>query len=153
MIISALSIVLTLIMRVPRNSKGMETYSGKSKFTWNDLFDKKAAPFAFATFILASAYSGISAFLALYAQDLGLVSAASSFFLIYAGFIMISRPFTGRWSDRLGAKIIIYPCLILFAVGMYLLSQAFTKFNDHNRWGTYWYRVWLGDAHIPNAND
>lgn len=127
MFFSALSIVLTLFIKVPDNNKGMKTFSGKSKFSWNDLFDKKAAPFALATFISACAYSGISAFLALYAQDLGLGSAASSFFLIYAGFIMISRPFTGRWSDRFGAKIIIYPCLILFAVGMYLLSQAFTS--------------------------
>lgn len=101
--------------------------SQKSKFDLNDLFDKKAAPFALATFILACAYSGISAFLSLYAKDLGFVEAASSFFIIYAVFVLVSRPFTGRWSDKFGTKVIIYPCLVLFAVGMFMLSQAYAS--------------------------
>ncbi|MDR3584336.1 MAG: MFS transporter, partial [Desulfosporosinus sp.] len=41
--------------------------------------------------------------------------------------ILISRPFTGRWSDQFGTKVIVYPSLILFAVGMFLLSQAHTS--------------------------
>jgi len=52
-----------------------------------------------ATFILACAYSGVSTFLALYAKELGLVKSASYFFIVYAVSILISRPFTGRWSD------------------------------------------------------
>ncbi|TGE33860.1 MFS transporter [Desulfosporosinus sp. Sb-LF] len=123
MVISAVNIVLALVIRIPQDS-GVNSSSEKGEFSWNDLFDKKAAPFAFATFILACAYSGISAFLPLYAKGLGLVSAASYFFIIYAVFILISRPFTGRWSDQWGAKVIIYPCLLLFALGMFLLSQA-----------------------------
>ena len=123
MIFSAVNIVLALLMRIPQGTE-VSIPSEKGKFSWNDLFDKKAAPFAFATFILACAYSGISAFLPLYAKSLGLVTAASYFFLVYAVFILICRPFTGRWSDKLGTKIIIYPCLIIFAVGMFLLSQA-----------------------------
>ncbi|WP_338025806.1 MFS transporter [Clostridium rhizosphaerae] len=91
------------------------------------MFDKNAAPFALATFILACAYSGVSAFLSLYAKNIGMVETASTFFIIYAVFVLISRPFTGRWSDKFGSKAIIYPCLIIFAVGMLLLSQ--TRFS------------------------
>ncbi len=75
---------------------------------------------------LACAYSGISAFLSLYAKGLGLVEAASYFFIVYAVFILIFRPFTGRWSDQYGSKIIIYPCLVLFAIGMFMLNQTHT---------------------------
>jgi len=96
------------------------------ELSWNDLFDKKAAPFALTIFILACAYSGILSFLALHTKNLGLVEAGSYFFLVYAVSMMIFRPFTGRWSDKFRSKIIIYPCLVLFAVGMFLLSQAHT---------------------------
>jgi predicted MFS family arabinose efflux permease len=124
MILSAINIVLALFMQIPKVTEQLNTSVGKAKFSWDSLFDKKAAPFALAIFILACGYSGVSAFLPLYAKSLGLVEAAGSFFLVYAASIMISRPFTGRWSDQWGAKVIIYPCLLLFAVGMFLLSQA-----------------------------
>lgn len=124
MIVSVVNIFLALLIRIPKRTEKLNVPFEKGGFSWNDLFDKKAAPFAFATFILACAWSGISAFLALYAKDLGIVKTASNFFIVYAVFILISRPFTGRWSDRWGAKVIIYPCLILFAIGMFLLSQT-----------------------------
>jgi MFS family permease len=124
MLISAANVVLALFMKVPETKKELNVISERSKFSWNDVFDKKAAPYAMATFILACSYSGISAFLALYAKDLGLAETASSFFIVYAVFVLISRPFTGRWSDRFGSKVIIYPSLIIFAVGMLLLNQT-----------------------------
>lgn len=124
MLISAVNVVLALFIRVPQEAKESVPSIEKSKFSWNDLFDKNAAPFALATFILACAYSGVSAFLALYAQSLGLIETASTFFIVYAVFILVCRPFTGRWSDQFGTKIIIYPCLLIFAIGMLLLSQA-----------------------------
>jgi predicted MFS family arabinose efflux permease len=127
MAISAVNIVLALLMKVPERKEKVNVSSEKIKFSWNDIFDKKAAPFALSTFILACAYSGISAFLALYAKELGMVATASSFFIIYAVFVLISRPFTGRWSDKFGAKVIIYPCIAIFAVGMLLLSE--TRFS------------------------
>lgn len=124
MISSAVAIVLAPPMRIPERTKESDMLLEKGDISWNDLFDKNAAPFAFATFILACAYSGISVFLPLYAKDLGLVETASYFFIVLALFILISRPFTGRWFDQRGAKVIIYPCLILFMVGMFLLSQV-----------------------------
>jgi predicted MFS family arabinose efflux permease len=127
MAISAVNIGLALLMKVPERKEKVNVTSEKIKFSWNDIFDKKAAPFALSTFILACAYSGISAFLALYAKELGMVATASSFFIIYAVFVLISRPFTGRWSDKFGAKVIIYPCIAIFAVGMLLLSE--TRFS------------------------
>jgi predicted MFS family arabinose efflux permease len=127
MVFSAVNIGLALLMKVPERKAKVNVTSEKIKFSWNDILDKKAAPFALSTFILACAYSGISAFLALYAKELGMVATASSFFIIYAVFVLISRPFTGRWSDKFGAKVIIYPCIAIFAVGMLLLSE--TRFS------------------------
>jgi len=86
------------------------------------LVDKKAAPFALVVFILASAYSEIASFLALYAREINLVKAASTFLMFYAGSMFVFRPFTGVWADRYGANKIVYPCIILFAIGMVMLS-------------------------------
>jgi len=124
MVISVINVVLALFIKVPVNIEQLNMKSKKSGFSLNDIFDKKATPFALSTFILACAYSGISAFLSLYAKDLGMVKAASSFFIIYAIFVLVSRPFTGKWSDKFGARVILYPCLILFALGMLMLSNV-----------------------------
>jgi MFS family permease len=83
MVISAVNIGLALLMKVPERKAKVNVTSEKIKFSWNDIFEKKAIPFALSTFILACAYSGISAFLALYAKELGMVATASSFFIIY----------------------------------------------------------------------
>jgi predicted MFS family arabinose efflux permease len=124
MVISVITIFLSFITNVPeRDSKA----DGKQhKFTFNDIVDKKAAKYAIPTFCLACAYSGISSFLPLFAQEINLVAAASTFFVIYAVFMLVFRPFTGRWSDRFGAKIIVYPCVILYFIGMFLLLQTQT---------------------------
>lgn len=45
-------------------------------------------------------YAGVSAFLALYARELNLMSAASNFLLCYAIFLMICRTFTGNVCDK-----------------------------------------------------
>ncbi len=122
MAISAINIVFAVLMKEPQHSVEDKHLSKKQPFSFNDIIDKKAAPFALATFLLAFAYSGVSAFLSLYAKNLGLVSAASYFFIAYAVFILIFRLFTGRWSDKFGPKIIVYPSIVVFAIGLYLLS-------------------------------
>lgn len=123
MLISAVNVVLAMFMRVPQTKKE-EVHLEKAKFSFNDIIDKKAAPFGLATFILACGYSGVSAFISLYAKEINLVQAASMFFIVYAVCMLVARPFTGRWADRFGTKVIITPCLIVFIVGLILLSQA-----------------------------
>jgi predicted MFS family arabinose efflux permease len=119
-VISVVNIFLALVIRVPEQGKKISKTS--KGFNINDLIDKKAAPFALVVFILACAYSGIASFLALYAQEINLVKAASTFFILYAGLMFVFRPFTGVWADRYGANKIVYPCIILFGIGMVMLS-------------------------------
>ena len=111
-----------MVIHVPEQEKQEKASKTSKRFSLNDLIDKKAAPFALVIFILACAYSGIASFLALYAQEINLVKAASTFFILYAGLMFVFRPFTGVWADRYGANKIVYPCIILFAIGMVMLS-------------------------------
>lgn len=126
MIVSAITILLVSFVRVPERIKDREANEGVKKFTWHDLFDENAVPSALATFILAFAWSGVLSFLALFAKEIGLIKTAGNFFTIYAVSILICRPFTGRWADKYGKGIIVYPCLIIFAAGLFLLSKTHT---------------------------
>ena len=88
--------------------------------------EPKAIPISFVALIIGFSYSGVMTFLSFYAESVNLVSAASYFFLVYAIVIIISRPFTGKLMDTKGANIIVYPCIVLFGIGMLLFSQAST---------------------------
>ena len=121
-VISVVNIFLSMVIHVPEQEKPEKVSKTSKRFDLDDLVDKKAAPFALVIFILACAYSGIASFLALYAQEINLVKAASTFFILYAGLMFVFRPFTGVWADRYGANKIVYPCIILFAIGMVMLS-------------------------------
>ncbi len=119
--VSAISIILVFFLKVPEPTE-TEVLVKKKKLSWDDLLDRNAAPYAITLFMLAFAYSGVVSFLSLYAKEVDLVKAASTFFMIYAVTMLVESPFTGVWSDRYGANKIIYACVIIFGVGMFLLQ-------------------------------
>ena len=57
-------------------------------------------------------------------SEINLVDAASFFFVMYAGFLLMSRPFTGKLFDLKGENTVIYPSILLFGAGLLLLSQV-----------------------------
>ncbi|MGM9924439.1 MAG: MFS transporter [Bacillus sp. (in: firmicutes)] len=104
---------------IPAGGKGEAKGSFISKF-----IEPRALPISFIALLIGFSYSGVMSFLSFYAEEVHLVSAASYFFLVYAIIVVLSRPFTGKLLDLKGANIVSYPCLLLFAVGMLLFSQA-----------------------------
>src|SRR5690606_22116840 len=86
--------------------------------------EPNALPIAVIVLLVATCYSGILSFIHFYAKDINLVEAASFFFLMYAFAILLSRPFTGPLMDRKGVNIIIYPAIVIMALGIWLHSQA-----------------------------
>ncbi|MBU8880507.1 MFS transporter [Bacillus sp. FJAT-29790] len=126
-VLAFLALLLSFAVRLPKGGSSSPK-SQQPPFSFASLFEKKAMPVAIVAGILAVSYSGILAFISVYAKELGLFEAASFFFVVYAAFMLISRPFTGRWFDIYGENKIVYPAIILFAFGMFLLSQANTTF-------------------------
>lgn len=98
-----------------------ERYAGKKSLFFN-LIDYKTIPIAIVLFIMTFSFSSILSYINLYAMELNLVSTASFFFMVYTASVLISRPFTGKWVDKKGANIVMYPAIILFGLGMLLLS-------------------------------
>ena len=74
--------------------------------------------------LIGIAYSSILAFMNTYSSEIGLATAGSLFFLIYALAILVSRPVTGRIFDIKGDNYVMYPVFIFFAIGLVLIGWA-----------------------------
>ncbi|QBO36934.1 MFS transporter [Periweissella cryptocerci] len=73
-------------------------------------------------FVVSFAYASLQSDLDFFAEKIGIGAFASYFFLVYAGVILLSRPFSGRLMDVKSESYIMYPALIILAVGMWLIS-------------------------------
>ena len=93
------------------------------RLSWNDFFEIKAIPIATIAFLTSFAYASIMSFISVYAETRGVFEYVSLFFIVFAVAMISVRPFTGRLYDRKGPNTVIYPSLILFAVGLFLLSN------------------------------
>lgn len=95
-----------------------------AKKSFKNYLEFRAIPISIIMLIISFTFSGVLTFISIYAQQIDLVESASLFFLVYAVTILVSRPLMGRLLDAQGANIVVYPCLLIFAVGMFLFSQA-----------------------------
>lgn len=119
-IMTVVSFSLAILIKKPA---GEVLYKASRGFKLQHYFAKKAVPVAFSMFIMALAYSSILSFLTSYTQEIGIGAVSAYYFLIYAGMILLSRPFTGPLIDRKGGNAVAYPALVLYAIGMIILSQ------------------------------
>ncbi|GGA38108.1 MFS transporter [Psychrobacillus lasiicapitis] len=126
LVMGIFSLLLALPVRAPQIKYVANSESTGFKFS--SFFESKAMPVSIAMLVMALAYSGILSFITTYAADIDLVKAGSFYFLVYAVIILISRPFTGKMLDSRGGNSVAYPALVLFAIGMLLLSQAHSSF-------------------------
>lgn len=94
----------------------------KLTFKMSDLIEKGAVPFALIGLFVAFSYSGVLSFLAVYAQEKGVLAVASFFYVVFAAAMLLSRPFTGRMFDTKGPNSIIMPGFILFAIGLLFMA-------------------------------
>lgn len=86
--------------------------------------ERRAVPISLVALFVGLAYSGVLSFMSFYTVEINLEKIGGYFFLMYAIVVIITRPVTGKLLDSRGANIIIYPCLIIFALGMYFFSTA-----------------------------
>ena len=94
------------------------------RFHLSDFLEYKAIPISIVILVIGFSYSGLLTLISLYAKEIHLQRAASFYFLVYAVTVLVSRPFSGRLMDLKGANYVVYPCLLLYAAGMLLFSQA-----------------------------
>ncbi|MCM3115117.1 MFS transporter [Neobacillus sp. MER 74] len=96
----------------------------QSAFSIKSLFEPSAVPIAIVGCFLAIVYSALLSFVSVFATEIHLAEVSSLFFVVYAIVLLISRPFTGKWLDLYGPNVIVFPSIVLFAIGMLVLSQS-----------------------------
>jgi MFS family permease len=115
--------VTGLIIKVPKLLHKQATAIPK-RSSFKSLFEGSAVPISLVGGFFAIIYSSILSFVSVYANQVHLSSVSSLFFVVYAVVLVASRPFTGKWFDRFGANVIIFPSIFLFALGIFVLSQT-----------------------------
>lgn len=95
----------------------------KGKLSIGDLFEKGAIPVALLGSLIALSYASVLSYLSIYAQEKGLLALASTFFLVFAVVMLLTRPFTGRLFDEKGPQYVLIPGFIFFAIGLILLAN------------------------------
>ncbi|WP_375200450.1 MFS transporter [Bacillus sp. RS11] len=123
-VLAIICFLMYFIVTVPDVPKKAKEMVEKTSFKLSNFIEMRAVPIAFVGLVIGFAYSGVMSFMTFYAKELDLVSAGSYFFIIYAIVILATRPFTGKLLDSRGANIVVYPCLVIFAIGMYAFSSA-----------------------------
>ncbi len=88
----------------------------------NKIFEVKAVPISFCMFLFAFGYVAVMSFYRLYSVETKLTTEFSYFFLMYAVVLLCSRPAAGKIQDRYGDNVIIYPGIIVQALGLFLIA-------------------------------
>lgn len=101
----------------------------KKRFAVSNFYEVSLLPISVICIFIGISYSGILSFFDSYAGSIGQVTAGGIFFIVYAFFTLLSRPFTGRWFDRKGENFVMYPAFVLFAAGLFILSVAGNPFT------------------------
>lgn len=125
---SVLLICLTILMAFFLDVKEItltdREKASLKKFSLKNFLEKEVYGISFVAFWVAFCYSSVLAFLAQYSIDLGLVTAGTFFFLVYALCVTISRPPLGILFDRKGENYVMYPAFICLAISLFILAFA-----------------------------
>lgn len=125
LILAILCLLLSFAVKEPAHKlPKLDKIKGPRSFKISNYLEFKAVPISIIALIISFTYSGVITFISIYAQQINLLEAASIFFIVFAITVLVSRPITGRLLDAKGANIVMYPCLFIYAIAMFLFSQA-----------------------------
>jgi len=123
-LLAAASFALSFAVNKPVYEKPVFESAAADRFRLSDFMEYKAIPISLIIMIIGFSYSGLLTFISLYAKEIHLEKAASFYFLVYSIAVLVTRPLSGRLMDIKGANFVVYPCLLLYAAGMLIFSQA-----------------------------
>lgn len=122
---AALTVVAYGLLMTVQQADEPKVQGGRYRIALRDIFEPRALPFTLVAATFSFVNGIIASYLVLFADDLGIVGI-SIYFTLYAVFLFIVRPFSGKLMDAKGMKVTVFPGLILTAVSMFLLGRAVT---------------------------
>lgn len=124
-VLMVLSVIFSLMITL-KEAPRAEKFSFALKP--HDLIEVRAIPAGIVIGLVGFSYASILSFVPVYAEELNIAAVASYFFIVYAFFMISSRPSLGRLMDEKGAPIVLIPSLIIFGLGLWTLSATTTAF-------------------------
>lgn len=121
-----MSVLFSTLVQLTESRVEKNQTTSRFKITFRDLIEVKALPVAFINGLVGVAYASILSFVPVYANQLGLAATAGYFFLVFAVVMIAFRPYLGRIFDEKGPRVVLVPCLIIFALGLGLLGLTET---------------------------
>lgn len=117
-LVSFLSCTLAIILSLPIKYQS----PSKDKVTFR-FIETSAVNATIIILLITMTYGAIVSFIALYAAERGITNIGS-FFTVYAIFLAITRPFSGRIADKKGFDFVIIPGIMLIILAMACLYMA-----------------------------
>ncbi|MBM4763815.1 MFS transporter [Bacillus sp. B15-48] len=127
-IVAIISLILAFFTKIPEVKVTKEQLDMMKGFQLKNFIEGKALPIAILMGCIAFSYSSVTTFLSTYSVEIQLMSAASAFFIVFSVFNLISRPINGKLFDTKGANIVMYPSIVLFALGFFIIGLAQSGF-------------------------
>nr|AXS01267.1 Major Facilitator [uncultured bacterium] len=124
-ITSVISLVIAPFLSLRKIELTEEQISSTKGFKPGNFIEYRAVPISIISLIIYLCYSSIVSFLTVYAKAINLVDAAGFFFIVYAVMVLITRPAGGILFDSKGASSVMYPAILLFAIGMFMFSRSY----------------------------
>lgn len=119
---AALNLIMAVIAwRLPKDAA--HAAAAHRKLHFGDLIEWRVMIVGFTLFLYSFSYGGITSFVAVYAEQLG-VTPRAMYFTVLSFAILSTRPFIGRYADRVGHNRIIVPCLVIVVLGVAVLAIA-----------------------------
>lgn len=121
---SAAGLLIMVFVRVPERTPTAAEAAEKWRISPSSIVEPRALPVAAVIFVAGVSFSAVLAFVDGYTKAIGLGNASGLFFLVYAAATLLSRLFVGRIQDRHSDAVVVYPVLVLFALGLSCLAAA-----------------------------
>jgi MFS family permease len=107
--------------RLPDDHLGPAHRASLSEVLQHGVVDWRVTMLAVTLFLYCFGYGGVMSFVALYSEASG-VTPRALFFTVFSAVIIVSRPFAGRFADRVGHARVFVPCVLLTVLGYALLA-------------------------------
>ena len=119
-LIPAVCIALAVFIVIPREE---EKPRAAGRISVTDFFSARCLVPMLMILLLSVSVASVSHFLALYAEDLQ-IAGIGLFFTVYAVSLFVSKPMSGRASDRFGFAAVVCVCAVLMMIAFGLISAA-----------------------------
>ena len=118
------ALALAILLALSRGLPGPDAEHASARHGWRTLLERRVLGLATVIFGCGIVNSAVITFLDPATRGTELAQAASWFFLVYAGVVLVWRPVGGVLQDRVGERPVLAPCLAALAVALGLLASA-----------------------------